>query len=82
MRRLHTRGMSSANKHVLLSAMCYNLKKLLKFTRQNRQIQIKEKAILAELLIDVQKEQMQNRLMITTASINPTIRQNIKYSLL
>ena len=33
MKRVNTRGMSSANKHVLLSAMCYNLKKLLKFNR-------------------------------------------------
>jgi hypothetical protein len=33
MKRLNSRGMSSANKHVLLSAMCYNLKKLLKFNR-------------------------------------------------
>jgi hypothetical protein len=29
-RRLNSRGMASANKHVLLSAMCYNLKKLMK----------------------------------------------------
>lgn len=33
MKRLNTRGMKSANKHVLMSAMCYNLKKLLKFQR-------------------------------------------------
>ncbi len=33
MRRLNSRGMASANKHVLLSAMCYNLKKLMKFDR-------------------------------------------------
>jgi len=33
MKRLNTRGMSSANKHVLLSALCYNLKKLMKFYR-------------------------------------------------
>ncbi len=33
MKRLNSRGMTSANKHVLLSAICYNLKKLMKFYR-------------------------------------------------
>ena len=33
MKRLNSRGMSSANKHVLLSALSYNLKKLMKFSR-------------------------------------------------
>ena len=33
MKRLNSRGMASANKHVLLSALSYNLKKLMKFTR-------------------------------------------------
>lgn len=33
MKRLNSRGMSSANKHVMLSALCYNLKKLMKFIR-------------------------------------------------
>ena len=37
MRRLNTRGMASANKHVLLSAMSYNLKKYLKFIRKKAQ---------------------------------------------
>lgn len=31
MKRLNSRGMTSANKHVLLSALTYNLKKLMKF---------------------------------------------------
>jgi transposase len=38
MRRLNSRGMASANKHVLLSAMCYNLKKLMKFNREKVKI--------------------------------------------
>lgn len=38
MRRLNSRGMASANKHVLLCAMCYNLKKLLKFHRNKVKI--------------------------------------------
>ncbi|QEK50893.1 IS1182 family transposase [Pedobacter aquae] len=33
LKRLNTRGMISANKHVLMSAMAYNLKKLMKFSR-------------------------------------------------
>lgn len=37
LRRLNTRGMKSANKHVMLSAMCYNLKKLIKFERLKQQ---------------------------------------------
>lgn len=33
MRRVNTRGMKAANKHVLMGALTYNLKKLLKFSR-------------------------------------------------
>ena len=36
MKRVNTRGMEAANKHVLLSAMVYNLKKLMKFELQTR----------------------------------------------
>jgi transposase len=31
MRRVNTRGMAGANKHVLMAALCYNLKKYLRF---------------------------------------------------
>lgn len=31
LRRVNTRGMSGANKHTLMAALCYNLKKYLKF---------------------------------------------------
>ena len=48
MKRVNTRGMSSANKHVLLSAMCYNLKKLLKFNRPK--LKIIAKALRKELI--------------------------------
>lgn len=34
MRRINSRGMAQANKHVLMAALCYNLKKFLKFTRK------------------------------------------------
>jgi hypothetical protein len=33
MRRVNTRGMQGANKHVLMAALTYNLRKYLKFTR-------------------------------------------------
>lgn len=33
MRRVNTRGIKQANKHVLMSSLCYNLKKYLKFIR-------------------------------------------------
>jgi hypothetical protein len=33
MRRINTRGMAQANKHVLMAALCYNLKKLMNFSR-------------------------------------------------
>jgi len=38
MKRLNSRGMASANKHVLLSALSYNLKKLIKFSRPKASI--------------------------------------------
>lgn len=38
MRRLNTRGLKQANKHVLMSALCYNLKKYLKFTQRTTKI--------------------------------------------
>jgi hypothetical protein len=34
MKRVNTRGIKQANKHVLMSALCYNLKKMLKFEHQ------------------------------------------------
>jgi hypothetical protein len=34
MRRVNTRGIQSANKHGLMTALCYNLKKLLKWNRK------------------------------------------------
>lgn len=35
MRRVNTRGMKNANKHVLMAALTYNLKKYLKFITKN-----------------------------------------------
>jgi transposase len=35
MRRVNTRGIKQANKHVLMAALCYNLKKYLKFIKNN-----------------------------------------------
>jgi hypothetical protein len=33
LKRVNTRGIRAANKHVMMSALAYNLKKLLKFNR-------------------------------------------------
>nr|WP_262903882.1 hypothetical protein [Sphingobacterium bovistauri] len=38
MKRINSRGLAQANKHVLMAALCYNLKKYLKFSRKNPQI--------------------------------------------
>lgn len=35
MRRVNTRGIKQANKHVLMASICYNMKKYLKFIRLN-----------------------------------------------
>ena len=35
MKRINSRGLKQATKHVLMAALCYNLKKYLKFTRKN-----------------------------------------------
>ena len=35
MKRINSRVMAQANKHVLMAALSYNLKKLLKFTRKS-----------------------------------------------
>ncbi|PMB43837.1 DDE transposase [Fischerella thermalis CCMEE 5319] len=40
LRRVNTRGMAGANKHVLLSAMSYNLKKYLKFIQHKAKIKV------------------------------------------
>jgi hypothetical protein len=40
MRRVHTRGMAGANKHVLMAALIYNLKKYLRYIRRLSQTSI------------------------------------------
>ena len=40
MRRVHTRGMAGANKHVLMAALTYHLKKYLRYTRRISQTSI------------------------------------------
>jgi hypothetical protein len=43
MRKINSRGMKQANKHVMMVARCYNLKKYMKFGRKKPQIMAKEK---------------------------------------
>lgn len=49
MRRLNSRGMAQANKHVLMAALTYNLKKYLKFER--KQVKTGAMALRKELLL-------------------------------
>ncbi|MDZ4147230.1 MAG: hypothetical protein U1C58_03010 [Flavobacteriaceae bacterium] len=37
MKRVNTRGIQQANKHVMMAAMTYNLKKYLKFISKKKQ---------------------------------------------
>ena len=45
MRRINARGMQAANKHVLMAALVYNLKKLLKFVPKKVQSKAKKLAV-------------------------------------
>jgi len=45
MKRLNSRGMASANKHVMMSALVYNLKKLMKFNRKSAEFTVQEMPI-------------------------------------
>jgi len=40
MRRVNTRGIESANKHVLMAALAYNLKKCLKYIRKDAAVNV------------------------------------------
>ncbi|MBK7444303.1 MAG: hypothetical protein IPI65_23015 [Bacteroidetes bacterium] len=50
MRRVNTRGINKANKHVLMASLCYNLKKYLKFIRLNPVVNKNYKLVLGEQL--------------------------------
>jgi len=43
MKRVNTRGINQATKHILMAALCYNLKKYMKF--QGKKTQIKAKSL-------------------------------------
>ncbi len=43
LKRINSRGMSKANKHVLMSSLSYNLKKYLRFT-------VKKSSVLAQVI--------------------------------
>lgn len=51
MKRINSRGMAQANKHVLMAALCYNLKKYLKFVRKNPQIIAQSMTVMQGLLL-------------------------------
>nr|WP_262509377.1 transposase [Vaginella massiliensis] len=49
MKRINSRGMAQANKHVLMAALTYNLKKYLRFV-------VKKPSVLAQILSLKQRE--------------------------
>ena len=51
MKRVNSRGIKQANKHIILSALCYNLKKYMKFISKNRKIRAAEKALQSQFHI-------------------------------
>jgi hypothetical protein len=50
MKKINSRGMAQANKHVLMAALAYNLKKYLKFERKKPSIIVMEMAKPVEML--------------------------------
>lgn len=55
MKRVNTRGKSQANKHVLMAALCYNLKKYLKFTRKLPRSIAQSMTLAKEMLFVLEK---------------------------
>ena len=54
LKRVNARGIKQANKHVMLSAMCYNLKKYLKFISKKANAKIRA---LREMLINTKNNE-------------------------
>ncbi|MCX7743876.1 MAG: IS1182 family transposase [Flavobacteriales bacterium] len=52
MRRVNTRGMQGANKHVLLSAISYNIKKYLKFIHKKAKVNAQVMRVEASITIE------------------------------
>jgi|GEM_PF-2511465 len=46
MKRVNSRGLAQVNKHVLMAALCYNLKKYLKFSRKTPHIIAQSMALM------------------------------------
>ena len=51
MRKINARGMAQANKHVLMAALTYNLKKYLKFERKTPTIKAQEMPKMVENIL-------------------------------
>lgn len=47
MRRVNSRGIKQASKHVLMAALCYNLKKYMKYVQKSTKTKAMEQSILA-----------------------------------
>lgn len=55
MKRVNTRGKAQANKHVLMAALCYNLKKYLRFNRKLPQFIAQSMTLTKEILFVLKK---------------------------
>jgi Transposase DDE domain len=55
MKKINSRGMAQANKHVMMAATVYNLKKLLKFSRKNPTIKALKMPKMMENIIGLFK---------------------------
>jgi len=56
LKRVNTRGIAQANKHVLMAALCYNLKKYMKFTRKKPKTQAQAMSKVAEMLFSLKND--------------------------
>lgn len=56
LKRVNTRGKAQANKHVLMAALCYNLKKYLKFSRKKPKAQVQAMHQVAEMLFSLKND--------------------------
>lgn len=71
MKRVNTRGIHNANKHVMMAALSYNLKKLLKFERKRSQGQV-----IAQKVPRIDQKLLRNRLYWTSDGLKVNILVN------
>ena len=83
MKRVNTRGIESANKHVLMASLTYNLKKYLKFMVKKPTIQVQKMALEQSKVNTILKTYFYEvKTMFLSYSIFGNPVQNIKINLL